>query len=190
MSRRHDLTQLVVTLLVALPLAFSAVAQSPDELAQLIQRDIEDIAVQIQVAPTGAAQELERQKGQIEALRNEAPDHPLLPSLERRIEELDAEIVAALEAQPEGAEQFVPLHAPAEVRRQLRQVETLQTRADREMMRGAMDNAVDYLREADGLIEAIEEEYGDRIPPGYATLIVAKERAAALHEQLERTAQD
>jgi hypothetical protein len=190
MKRRHELAQLVVTLLVAVPLAFGALGQTPDELAQSIQRDIEDIVIQIQIAPTGAEQELARQKGQVAVLRNEAPDHPLLPSLERRIEELDAEIVAALEARPEGAEQFVPLHAPAEVRRKLRQVETLQTRADREMMSGAADNAAESLRESQSLIEAIEAEYGDRIPPGYAALIIAKERAAALQDQLDQAQQD
>ena len=84
----------------------------------------------------------------------------------------------------------MPLHVPAEVRRELREVETLQTRADREMMRGASDSAAGYLSEAERLIEAIEAEYGERIPPGYAALIVAKERLAALQDQLDRAATD
>ena len=193
MRRWQDGTQLVFTLIVAVSLAFTAVGQSPDEVAQLVQRSIEDIELQIRVAPTAAQEDLERQKRQLDTLRSEAPDHPLLPSLEQRIDELDDEIAAALEQQPETAEeteQFVPLHAPAEARRQLRDVETLQTRADREMMRGASDSAASYLSEAESLIEAIEDEYGDRIPPGYAALIVAKERLAALQDQLGRAQQD
>lgn len=183
----------ILILIGAVSLSAPAFGQSPDETAQVIQRSIEDIELQIRIAPTAAREDLERQKRQLENMRSEAPDHPLLPSLEQRIEELDAEIAAAVAQQPEtdqGAEQFVPLHAPAEVRRELREVETLQTRADREMMRGASDSAADYLSEAERLIEAIEAEYGDRIPPGYAALIVAKERSAALQDQLGRTQQD
>ena len=191
MRRWQDGTQLVFTLMVAVSLAFTAVGQSPDEVAQLVQRSIEDIELQIRIAPTAAQEDLERQKRQLDTLRSEAPDHPLLRSLEQRVEELDDEIAAALAQQPETAketEQFVPLHAPAEARRELREVETLQTRADRE--RGASDSAAGYLSEAERLIEAIEDEYGDRIPPGYAALIVAKERLAALQDQLDRAATD
>ena len=193
MKRQPYGRQLVLTAMVAVPLALSAVAQSPDEAAQLIQRSIEDIELQIRIAPTAAQEDVERQKRQLDTLRSEAPDHPLLPSLEQRIGELEDEIAAALAQQPgtgEETEQFVPLHAPAEVRRELREVETLQTRADREMMRGASDSAADFLSEAERLIEAIEAEYGERIPPGYAALIVAKERLSALQDQLGRTQQD
>jgi cell fate (sporulation/competence/biofilm development) regulator YlbF (YheA/YmcA/DUF963 family) len=186
-------TKLVLTLMLVVPLSFTALGQGPDEVAQLVQRSIEDIELQIRIAPMAAQEDLERQKRQLDTLRSEAPDHPLLPSLERRVEELDDEIAAALVQQPETAdetEQFVPLHAPAEARRELREVETLQTRADREMMRGASDSAASYLSEAESLLEAIEEEYGDRIPPGYAALIVAKERLAALQDQLGRVQKD
>jgi hypothetical protein len=193
MMRWQDGAKLVFMLMMAVPLSATALGQSPDETAQVIQRSIEDIELQIRVAPTAAEEDLERQKGELDTLRSAAPDHPLLPSLEQRVEELDAEIAAALAQQPETAretEQFVPLHAPAEVRHELREVEILQTRADREMMRGASDSAASHLSEAESLIEAIEAEYGERIPPGYAALIVAKERLAALQDQLDRAQQD
>jgi hypothetical protein len=191
--RWQDGAKLVLMLIMAVALSATALAQSPDEAAQVIQQSIEDIQLQIRIAPTAAQEDLERQKRELETLHSEAPDHPLLPSLEQRIEELDAEITAALAQQPgtdQETEQFVPLHAPAEVRRELREVEILQTRADREMMRGASDSAADFLSEAERLIEAIEAEYGERIPPGYAALIVAKERLSALQDQLGRTQQD
>jgi hypothetical protein len=190
MIRRRDGAGLILALTMVVS---TALGQTPDETAQVIQRSIEDIEVQIRVAPAAAQEDLERQKDQLDTLRSEAPDHPLLRSLERRVEELDAEITAALKEQPEAAqeaEQFVPLHVPAEVRRELREVEILQTQADREMMRGASDSAAGLLKEAESLIEAIESEYGDRIPPGYAALIVAKERGAALQDQLSRAQQD
>lgn len=192
MSRRHSGAILALALFAAVP-ASAALAQSPDETAQVIQRSVEDIAVQIRVAPTAAQEDLNRQKEQLETLRRQAPNHPMLSSLERRVEELDQEITAALQEQPEAAqesEQFLPLHVPAEVRRELRQVETLQTQADRDLMRGATESAAEYLSRARVMIEEIEAEYGDRIPPGYAALIVAKERGAALQDQLSRAEPD
>lgn len=192
MSRRHSGAILALALFAAVP-ASAALAQSPDETAQVIQRSVEDIEVQIRVAPTAAQEDLNRQKEQLETLRRQAPNHPMLSSLERRVEELDQEITAALQEQPEAAqesEQFLPLHVPAEVRRELRHVETLQTQADRDLMRGATESAAEYLSRAKAMIEEIEAEYGDRIPPGYAALIVAKERGAALQDQLSRAEPD
>jgi cell fate (sporulation/competence/biofilm development) regulator YlbF (YheA/YmcA/DUF963 family) len=189
MNRGQYATQVVLTFTAAVVIAFTALAQSADETAQALQENFEDIELQIRVAPTEAGANLERQRGQLDALRSEAPDHPMLPSLEERFGELEADVAAAVEAQPEETahqEQFVPLGAPAEARAQLRDVETLQTRADREMMSGRPDHAKEYLSEAEGLIAEIEDEYGDQMPPGYAPLIVAKERLAALRDQLER----
>lgn len=193
MMRRQYATQFGLAIMMVSLLAVAAVAQSPDELVQSIQDRFEDIELQTRVAPSGAQEDLERQKEQLDELRSQAPEHPMLPSLERRIEELDSEITAAREEQPEaveGEDQFVPLAAPAEVRSQLRDVETLQTRADRELMGGRADRAEEYLRESESLIESIEAEYGDRIPPGYASLIVAKERLAALKDQLAAPSED
>ncbi len=154
MKQRQHAIRLLTTMMLTVPLAIGAMAQDADELAQLIQQNIEDIEVQVRVAPAKAEEDLQHQKQQLDTLRSEAPDHLLLPSLERRIAELEAEIAAARQQQPaavEGTEQFVPMHAPAEVRRRLRHVETLQTRADREIMRGAPESAVNYLSEADDL---------------------------------------
>ena len=186
-------TQLVFTTIVAVLVAFTALAQSADELAQLIQQNIEDIQLQIRVAPTEAEENLERQREQLDVLRSEAPDHPMLPSLEQQLGALDGEVAAARADQSGSAardEQFVPLQAPAEARAQLRDVEVLQTRADREMMSGRPAEAEQYLSEAQGMIDAIEGEYGDQMPPGYAPLIVAKERLAALRDQLDRPQAD
>ena len=163
------LAPFALMLMAAVFLSLTARGQTPDEAAQTIQSNLEDVELQIRIAPTAAQEDLERQKRELDNLRSEAPGHPLLQSLSQRVDELDAEITAALAQQPgagDETEQFVPLHAPAEVRRELREVETLQTRADREMMRGAADSAAGYLTEAKRLIQAIEAEYGDRIPPG------------------------
>lgn len=173
-------------------MAVTAGAQTADELAGLMQRSIEDIQVQLRVAPAQAAEDLERQKEQLDALRRMAPEHPMLLSLERRVEELDAEIADAREgtAAAAGDDVVVPMNAPPEARDKLRDVEALQTRADRELMGGNRESAARYMDEAEALIASIAEEYGDRIPPGYARMIVAEERLAALRDQLDRPSGD
>lgn len=190
MRRASLRMQLASSAIIFVLMAAGAVAQpeTPEELAQLIQDNLEDVAMQLRVAPAQAKEDLELQKEQLGALRSEAPDHPLLPSLERRLDELEGEVAAALEggSAAAGDDVVVPLRAPAEVRGQLRDVEQLHTRADRELMRGEPERAEELLKEAESLVAAVEEEYGDRIPPGYARLIVAQERLAALREQLER----
>jgi hypothetical protein len=189
MKQRQHGAQLVLATLGAMLIALTALAQSADELVPLIQQSIDDIQLEMRVDPAGAETNLALQRDRIDAVRGEAPDHPMLSSLERRIDELDDEIAAVRESQSDSAvseEQFVPLSVPADVRLQLRDVEQLQMRGDREMLRGETDNAVAYLDESETLIATIENEYGDQIPPGYAALIVAKERLAALRDQLAR----
>jgi len=196
MMRGRFALQGLIGLLVAGLVATAAPAQEePDVLAQTIQQGLEDVAFQARVAPDSAEEELDRQRGRLEDLASAAPDHPMLPSLERRIEELEEDIASVREAMPDTGDagsrtMMGPLQAPVEVRRQLRDVESLQTRADREMMRGERESAAELLAESESLIESIEAEYGDQIPQGYATLIVAKERAAALRDQLEARAAD
>ena len=189
MKQRQYGTQLALATLGAMLIALTAMAQSADELVPLIQQSVEDIQVQMRVDPAGAEASLAQQRERIEAVRSEAPGHPLLSSLERRVDELDEEIAALRASQAESPvdeEQFVPLTVPAEVRMRLRDVQQLQTQSDREMMRGETESAVAYLDEAEALLATIEEEYGDQIPPGYAALIVADERLAALRDQLAR----
>lgn len=189
MKQRLHGAQLVLGTLGATLIALTALAQSAAELVPLIQQSIEDIQLEMRVDPAGAESNIAVQRERIEAVRSEAPDHPLLSSLERRIDELDEEVAALRQQQSESPvteEQFVPLSVPADVRMQLRDVEQLQTRGDREMLRGDTESAIAYLDEAESLIASIEEEYGEQIPPGYAALIVAKERLAALRDQLAR----
>jgi hypothetical protein len=186
-------TQLMFPALGGMLFALSALAQNADELVPLIQQSIDDIQLEMRVDPAGAQANLELQRERIDTVRSEAPNHPMLSSLERRIDELDQEVAAMRQEQsesPVSEEQFVPLSVPANVRMQLRDVEQLQTRGDREMLRGETDSARAYLDEAETLISTIEDEYGDQIPPGYAALIVAKERLAALRDQLARQEQE
>jgi hypothetical protein len=193
MKQRQHGALLVCTVLGAMLVALTALAQSVDELVPLVQQSIEDIEAQMRVDPAGAEEAVALQRERIETVRSEAPDHPMLSSLQRRIDELDEEVAALRASQAESPleeEQFVPLTVPADVRLRLRDVRELQNQSDREMMRGETESAVAYLDEAEALLATIEEEYGDQIPPGYAALIVADERLAALRDQLARQQAD
>jgi hypothetical protein len=197
MRYRQERAQLALAtlgaLLVATLIAVAALAQSADELVSLVQQSIEDIQAQMRVDPAGAGESVALQRERIEAVRSEAPDHPMLSSLERRVAELEEDIAALRASQAESPvdeEQFVPLTVPADVRLQLRDVRELQNQSDREMMRGETESAMAYLDEAEALLTQIAKEYGDQIPPGYAALIVAEERLAALRDQLARQQQE
>lgn len=189
MKQRQYGAPSVFGMLGAMLIALTALAQSADELVALIQQSVADIELEMRVDPARAESNLALQRERIDAMRSQAPDHPMLSSLERRVNELDDQIAAVRDSQSGSAigdEQFVPLSAPADVRIQLRKVEQLQMRGDREMLRGETDSAVAYLEEAETLLATIEDDYGDQIPPGYAALIVAKERLAGLRDQLAR----
>ncbi len=188
MTRRRCRIRLAFAASAAMLIALPALAQTADELVLLIQQNIEGIQLETRVDPRRAEENLARQREQLDAVRSMAPDHPMLSSLERRIDDLGEQIAAARATQPEAAVEapFVPITVPADVRMQLREVEELQTLGDREMMRGRMDRAVEHLDKSDALIQTIERAYRDQIPRGYAPLIIAKERLAALRDQLDR----
>lgn len=189
--------------LMAMALAGSAalaqeadpLAPGSDQLASTIEQSLKSVEFQLTVAPESAAKDLEAQRRRLAILETEDPDHPMLPELTRRIEELEAETEAALGEGEAGAEGgtversglILPVEPPPEVGSKMREIENLQTRADRELMRGEHESAEHYLEEARSAIDEVEEAYGDQIPPGYAALIVAKERLAALRDQLADT---
>lgn len=170
-------------------------AEPGDELAQAIAQSLENIEFQATVAPESAARDLAEQRRRLGNLELESPDHPMLPELTARIVALEAETEAALGEDDEGNETGVvdrpglmlAIDPPPEVTFRMREIETLQTRADREMMAGQHEAAARYLDEASSAIDDIEEQYGDQIPRGYAALIIAKERLDALRDQIADT---
>lgn len=163
-----------------------------DELAQAIEQSLDNVEFQATVAPESAARDLAEQRRRLTNLEFESPDHPMLPQLTERIEAIEAEVTAALGEDEEAIEQGVidrpglmlAIDPPPEVRFKMREIESLQTRADREMMAGQHEAAARYLEDASSAIDEVEEQYGDQLPPGYAALIIAKERLDALRDQI------
>lgn len=170
-------------------------AEPGDELALAIEQSLDNVEFQATVAPESAARDLAEQRRRLENLKMESPDHPMLSRLTERIEAIEAEVAAALGEDEEAIEAgdversglMLAIDPPPEVTFRMREIETLQTRADREMMAGQHESAARYLDEASSAIDDIEEQYGDQIPRGYAALIIAKERLDALRDQIADT---
>lgn len=168
-------------------------AAQGDELAETISQSLTSLETQIAIAPEEAVLSLERQKRQLDTLRESAPGHPMIPKLEERIRQLEEQATAAAEAAgaaeaedeltaPEG--EIGPMQPPPELDQRLRKVEGLQRLADRELLRGAIDEAKSYARQARAEMDQIQAEFADQVPRGYADLIVADERLAALEDMI------
>jgi hypothetical protein len=177
----RDLRMLAVTVLLV-PLI--AAANGADELALTIEQNLASIAFRLDLRPYQAGQDLEEQGRQLELLAKEAPDHAALPELEQRYQAIQAELAAALAraASSEAAAQ-VP-GPPAGLVAGLEEVEALQARAEAAMYGGDPGQARSYVEQSEAQIAALESRYRGEIPPAHVPLLVAKEKAAALKDQL------
>jgi hypothetical protein len=189
---RYWLSTVVATAIGAL--AAGAVLAAPgDELAQTISQSLTSLETQIAIAPENAVLSLERQKRQLDTLRTVAPEHPMIPDLGERLQQLEQRANAAVEAAaraeeeealavPEG--EIGPMEPPRELSKRLRKVDGLQDLADRQLLLGEIGEAKSYLGQARAEMDQIQAEFADQVPPGYAALIVADERLAALEDMV------
>ena len=116
------------------------------------------------------------------------PDHPALPKLKRKFGELEESLAAGLAAgaSPDpgaGGVAEVP-SVPEAFTAGMEQVDALQRQADAELLRGNTAGATDYLGRAEARMSALERRYGAELPQGHVPLFVAKEKIAALKDQL------
>lgn len=181
---RFDARMLAVVMLAPV----IALAQGADDLAMTIEQNLEGIAFRLELRPSQAAHDLEAQGRQLELLAKEAPDHPALPKLEKTYASLQDEIAASLAGAASGAAGGRGLGesptTPEGFDTGMEEVEALEQRAEAELFGGHPDQATDYLDQADAQIAALESRYQGEIPPGHVPLLVAKEKLAALRDQL------
>jgi hypothetical protein len=185
-SQRVRLRLLTAAAAALLPVV--AIAQGADELALTIEQALSGIEFRIDVRPQQAADDLEAQARQLELLQEEAPDHPALPKLKRKFGELEESLAAGLAAgaAPDpgtGGMAQVP-SVPEAFTAGMEQVNALQRQADAELLRGNTAGATDYLGRAEAQMSALERRYGAELPQGHVPLLVAKEKIAALKDQL------
>ena len=182
-TRRRRWQRLLACVLVVAWAGAPAVAgaQGADALALTIEQNLDGIEFRMDLRPTQAAADLEAQGRQLELLEQEAPDHPALPALKLKFEELQAQAAAA-GANGGGAAQ-VPT-APEGFTSGIEQVASLQQQAEAELLRGNAEGATGYLEQAEAQMTALERDYQGDIPQGHVPLLVAKEKLAVLKDQL------
>jgi septation ring formation regulator EzrA len=177
-----------IGLVMAGLLPFAALAQGADELASMIEQSLSGIEYRIDLRPKLAAQDLREQQRRLELLEQQAPDNPALPALKQKFAALQAEIAANLADAPQdpatgGVAAEIP-SPPEAFTSGLEEVDALQKQAEEHFLMGDNLEAAEFLEQAEGEIAALEQRYGDQIPKGHATLIVTKEKLAALRDQL------
>lgn len=162
-----------------------AAAQGADALALTIEQNLDGIEFRMDLRPTQAAADLEAQGRQLELLEQEAPDHPALPDLKSKFEQLRAQAAAATAtAGASGGEVDVVPTAPEGFTSGIEQVASLQQQAEAELLRGNAEGATGYLEEAEAQMTALEHDYQGDIPQGHVPLLVAKEKLAVLKDQV------
>jgi hypothetical protein len=185
----RDLRMLAV---MAMLVPVVAAADGADELALTIEQNLAGIAFRIDLRPYQAGRDLEEQGRQIELLATEAPGHPALPKLEERYQALETELAEALDRAASDAASgraAGQLPAPPEgFDAGMEEVQALQERAEAELYGGDPEQAGGWLEQAEAQIAALESRYGGEIPPGHVPLLVAKEKLAALKDQLADSA--
>jgi hypothetical protein len=177
-----------VALAAATLLPVVALGQGADELASMIEQSLEGIAFRLDIRPQQAASDLEAQARQLQLLEQQAPEHPALPELKQKFSELEDGVAAALAGAPgdaasDGDAALLPT-APAAFTAGMERVDQLQRQAEAEFLRGQTATAADYLQQAEAQMTELEQRYGAELPPGHVPLLVAKEKIAALKDQL------
>jgi hypothetical protein len=175
-------------LIAATLLPAAAFGQGADELASMIEQSLSGIEYRIDLRPKLAAQDLQEQQRRLELLEQQAPQQPELPALKEKVAALQAGIAASLAnaaddaATGDGAAQ-IPT-APEAFDDGLEEVDALQKQAESRFLMGENAEAAEVLEQAELQMTTLEQRYGDQIPKGHATLIVTKEKLAALRDQI------
>jgi hypothetical protein len=182
-AERYRLRFLAVATAALLPVV--ALGQGADELALMIEQSLQGIEFRIDVRPEQAVTDLEAQGRQLQLLEQQAPDHPALPELKQKFSALQDGVASALAGDAAGGEDAALMPtAPEAFTSGMEQVDQLQRQAEAEFLRGKTAEAADYLKQAEAEMAGLEQRYGADLPPGHVPLLVAKEKIAALKDQL------
>jgi hypothetical protein len=184
-AERFRLRFLAIATAALLPVV--ALGQGADELASMIEQSLQGIEFRIDIRPEQAATDLEAQGRQLELLEQQAPGHPALPALKQKFSALQDGVASALAGAAGDAargEAALMQTAPEAFTSGMEQVDQLQRQAEAEFLRGKTDEATNYLKQAEAEMTGLEQRYGADLPPGHVPLLVAKEKIAALKDQL------
>jgi hypothetical protein len=186
LAERFRLRFLAIATAALLPVV--ALGQGADELASMIEQSLQGIEFRIDIRPEQAATDLEAQGRQLQLLEQQAPGHPALPALKQKFSALQDGVASALAGAAgdaaRGEDAALMQTAPEAFTSGMEQVDQLQRQAEAEFLRGKTDEAANYLKQAEAEMTGLEQRYGADLPPGHVPLLVAKEKIAALKDQL------
>jgi hypothetical protein len=186
--RRALASAVVAAALTAAP----ASARGPDSLAQTIDQNLSGIEFRIDVTPERTVRDVREQGRQLRLLESQAPDHPMIPELRRRIERLEAQLTEKLGDDPAraaseamtGPGATTAAAVPGDVAARIEEVERELAEAEAGLLQNAPEAAAERLTRAEETLADIERDHAGQIPTGHVPLIVAKERIATLRDQI------
>jgi hypothetical protein len=186
LAERCRLRFLAIATAALLPVV--ALGQGADELASMIEQSLQGIEFRIDIRPQQAAADLQAQRRQLQLLEQQAPNHPALPELKQKFSALQHGVASALAGPAgdatRGEDAALMQIAPEAFTVGMEQVDQLQRQAEAEFLRGKRDQAANYLQQAEAEMTGLEQRYGAELPRGHVPLLVAKEKIAALKDQL------
>jgi hypothetical protein len=186
LAERCRLRFLAIATAALLPVV--ALGQGADELASMIEQSLQGIEFRVDIRPQQAAADLQAQRRQLQLLEQQAPDHPALPELRQKFSALQDGVASALAGTAgdaaQGEDAALMQIAPEAFTAGMEQVDQLQRQAETEFLRGKPDQAANYLQQAEAEMTGLEQRYGAELPRGHVPLLVAKEKIAALKDQL------
>jgi len=188
-SVRIVLCWLVVALLGP---AVSLGAVDADALAKQIERNLSRIQRGIATGPSRAEKDMLETRKLLAQLKEAAPDHAKLATLEKKAADLTKKLERRLghpvgesakeeEAKPaEPSKPTAPTNLPGSVVSRLKQMDTALNAVVTALEKNRLQTAKTKLKQAQKLMDEIQKRYGSRIPAGDATMKAATERLAAV----------
>lgn len=161
-------------LLAAVP----ALAAPGDDLAREIGRDLQTVTVQVRAQPERALAGIAEQRRRLETLARDAPDHPAIPDLRRRIDELDESL-----ARPTATAGMVAA-PPSDIARLLDRVRARLREAEGALLSRDIPRAGATLQEIETSLAELRRDRSDEIPQGHVAAFTLEERIAVLKRQL------
>jgi hypothetical protein len=161
----------------------AALAGVADDLAREIEQTIDDITAQIRIQPDRALADLNEQERQLETLVQIEPDHPAIPDLRKRLDELEARLADRTDTPAVSVPSADVDRSVRRLRNRLKEAETAWLSKDHTL-------ATSILHEVRSSLDALERERGSEIPDGYVALFVLEERLLVLERELGVGAKD
>jgi hypothetical protein len=181
-GRQQTQGSTLTALLAGFLLVGVALAGAADDLAREIGQNIDDITAQIRIQPQRVVADLNEQARQLETLVQIEPDHPAIPDLRKRLDELEARLADPMETRAAAP--------AADIDRSVRRLRTRLREAETAWLSKDNTRAASILHEVRLSLDKLQRERGSEIPHGYVALFVLEEQLLVLERDLGEAGKD